>query len=195
MGGIDMMDLVFRLEKRFGIQIERGQGGYFFTPGQIAWLVAEKLKGRNPAVPDINAMFQRIQSAVETMPDYCRPWFHTNDLNRLIPSSDRQRNWTALGMALGVPLPPLEEQPSSWSPTIPKSVSSFTSLMSWIMQNYPDQFIWTRAPIVCERPPDADKWTNEMIWNEVRATVVDALGVDEDEVTPTARMAEDLGAE
>lgn len=193
--GIDLMDLVFRVEKRFGIQIERGQGGYFLTPGQITWLVTEKLSGRNPAVPDFNAMFQRIQSTVETMPGYSRPWFRTYDLNKLIAFNDLQRNWTTLGMALGVPLPPLESSTGFDSQIIPKQVSSVTSLMGWIMQNHPDQFIWTRPASICDPPPDADEWTNEMIWNEVNAAIVDVLGVDEDEVTPTARMVEDLGAE
>ncbi len=192
--GIDLMDLVFRIEKRFGIQIERGQGGYFLTPGQITWLVTEKLNGRNPAMPDLDAMFQRIQSTLETMPGYRRPWFRTNDLNKLIPFNDRQRNWTALGMALGVPLPPLESSTGFNSQIIPKQVSSVTSLMGWIMQKHPDQFIWTRPSSICNPPPDADKWTSEMIWNEVKAAIVDALGVDDYEVTPTARMVEDLGA-
>lgn len=192
--GIDLLDLAFRIEKRFGIQIERGQGGYFLTPGQITWLVTQKLNGRNPAVPAFDAMFQRIQSVLETMPGYSRRWFCTNDLNKLIPSGDRQRNWTALGMALGVPLPPLECSAKGLQ-TIPKKVSSSTSLMSWIMENHPDQFLWARPAATCEPPLDAEKWTNEMIWNEVKAAIVDALGVDEDEVTPTARMIEDLGAE
>ncbi len=192
--GVDLLDLVFRIEKRFGIQIERGQGGYFFTPGQITWLVTEKLNGRNPAAPDLNAMFQRIQCCLETMPGYRRPWLNTTELNTLIPTSHRQRNWSSLGMALGVMLPPLEDSGGITPPTIPQVVFSSTSLMAWIMQNHPDQFIWTRPATLCDPPPDADKWTREMIWNEIKTAIVDALGVDDDEVTPTARMIEDLGA-
>lgn len=193
--GIDLLDVVFRIERRFGIEIERGQGGYFLTPAQITWLVTEKLHGRNPAVPDLVAMLKRIESTVEAMPGYPRPWFRKNDLNQLIPFSDRERNWTALGVALGVPLPPLESSAGFDPRTIPKSVASSTSLISWIMQNHPEQMIWTRPATVCEPPPDAERWTNETIWDEVKAAIVDALGVDEDEVTPTARMVEDLGAE
>lgn len=37
--------------------------------------------------------------------------------------------------------------------------------------------------------------TKEEVFEKVRATLVDALGVDEDEVTPTATMVGDLGAE
>jgi len=38
-------------------------------------------------------------------------------------------------------------------------------------------------------------FTKEEVFNKVRTALVDALGVDEDEVTPTATMVGDLGAE
>jgi acyl carrier protein len=37
--------------------------------------------------------------------------------------------------------------------------------------------------------------THEEIYDKVKAVLVDALGVDEDEVTPTAVLKDDLGAE
>jgi acyl carrier protein len=37
--------------------------------------------------------------------------------------------------------------------------------------------------------------TRDEIFSKVQATLVDALGVDEDEVTDTARLSADLGAE
>ncbi|HEV3415174.1 MAG TPA: acyl carrier protein [Pirellulales bacterium] len=37
--------------------------------------------------------------------------------------------------------------------------------------------------------------SQEQVFDKVRAALVDALGVDEDEVTPTATMVGDLGAE
>ena len=37
--------------------------------------------------------------------------------------------------------------------------------------------------------------TNEEIFEKVQSTLVDALGVDEDDVTPDATLFKDLGAE
>jgi len=37
--------------------------------------------------------------------------------------------------------------------------------------------------------------SNEELFNKIRAALVDALGVDEDEVTPEATLVGDLGAE
>ena len=37
--------------------------------------------------------------------------------------------------------------------------------------------------------------TNEEVFEKVREALVDALGVDDDEVVPTATMVGDLGAE
>ena len=61
------------------------------------------------------------------------------------------------------------------------------------MEHQPDRFIWKKPATECAPPVDADKWTNESIWEAVKKTISDTLGVDEDEVTPTARMIEDLG--
>src|SRR3954470_24308989 len=37
--------------------------------------------------------------------------------------------------------------------------------------------------------------TRDEVYSKVRAVLVDALGVDEEEVTPTSTLREDLGAE
>ena len=37
--------------------------------------------------------------------------------------------------------------------------------------------------------------SHDEIYEKVKATLIDALGVDDDEVTPTARLKADLGAE
>ncbi len=193
--GIDLMDLAFRLEKQFAIRIDRDECAYFLTPGQINWLVSEKLRGRNPPVPDYFGMWDRIQAALKTMPNYRRGWFEYSNLNRIVPSENRSENWAALGKTLGVPLPPLDDSSGFDPPMIPKSVSSLMSLLSWIMEHHPDRFLWKKPATECVPPADAENWTSESIWEVVRTTISNALGVDEKEVTPTARMIEDLGME
>ena len=37
--------------------------------------------------------------------------------------------------------------------------------------------------------------SHDEIYEKVKATLIDALGVDDDEVTPTSRLKADLGAE
>ena len=140
-------------------------------------------------------MWGRVRSALKMMPNYRARWFDTADINKLVPQEDRSTNWNALGTALGIPLPTLGDPPEFGSPSIPQTVSSMTGLLSWIMENHSDQFAWKSPATTCDPPLDADKWTNELIWDAVKSTISDALGVGADEVTPTARMVEDLGME
>lgn len=44
-------------------------------------------------------------------------------------------------------------------------------------------------------PGEQHRWSDEMIWFSLRSVLVDALGVDHDEVKPNARLIHDLGAQ
>lgn len=47
---------------------------------------------------------------------------------------------------------------------------------------------------VRERQPGS-RWPEELVWEQLRDVMVDALGVDDDEVAPEARLIQDLGAD
>lgn len=55
---------------------------------------------------------------------------------------------------------------------------------------------WYTAPFTENRPPGArEPMTRDEIFDKVQETLVDALGVDDDEVTPEAVLTRDLEAE
>ena len=191
--GIDFLDIAFRLEKEFGIRIERGELSYCLTVSQMHWLIKEKLAGRNPPIPDVDAVFQRIGNELKKLPSYPKKLFKLfpgGDLENLLAVQDRESNWKEFGEALGVQLPPLES-----SGKLPKNVSTLSQLFSWLLEYHPETMIWAKPASTCPRPPDADKWTDELVWEKLKETLSDALGVDEAEIVPGARLIEDLGAE
>lgn len=57
------------------------------------------------------------------------------------------------------------------------------------IQDFSDHFLRVRL-----RQPGS-RWPEELVWDQLRDVMVDALGVDDDEVTPEARLIQDLGAD
>lgn len=115
------------------------------------------------------------------------------DLNRRFPPATRAANWQALEEALGVTLPILEDSVDGGVPVIPQRYSSLIALTYWIAEQFPERV--ERIPVSCERTGKmaSRTWTDQEVWDVLRECICDALGVKPEEVTPDARMVEDLG--
>lgn len=193
--GIDAYDLSFRLEKRFEISFDRDDLIYLFqSPRQVIRLVTARLSGEILPIPDVPAMFERITSAIQSVPDYRRRWFrHT--LEASFPKERRELNWSAFGDALGVTLPALPASESE-VPELPRECSSHVRLTFWLMEHAPERVLWKRSPAECVgQTPVGHDWEPEQIQQAVVETIVDVLGVDIDEATLDADMVEALGME
>jgi hypothetical protein len=115
------------------------------------------------------------------------------DLNRRFPPASRAANWQALEEALGITLPKLEDSVDGAAPRIPQRYSSIIALTYWIAEQYPERV--EHIPVNCERTGKmaSRTWTEEEVWDILRECICDALGVKPEEVTPDARLVEDLG--
>ncbi len=150
--GMDSIELVMELEEQFGIEISNDEGIYLFqSPRQIIQLVTSRLCGEIPPIPDTDIMFERINAALKSLPDYRRRWFR-HRFEHLFPEERRDQNWLAFGEALGVELPPLEPQPSG-VPRIPESCASHLRLMFWLMAQHPDCVVWKAMAGQTAGPP------------------------------------------
>ncbi len=192
--GIDALDLAFRLEKRFGITISRDEGiaVLFDTPGTIHRYLVAKLAGEYQRTPKIEPLLVQVSGAVNRISGR---WKLTSqwDLNKRFAPATRPANWRALEQALGISLPPLESSGDEAPPKVPRKCESLISLTNWIVEHYPERVEW--LPVGCERTGKmgSHHWTKEEIWDILCDCICDALGVKPKEVTPDARMIEDLG--
>jgi len=192
--GMDGVELLISLEEQFGIEISDDEGIYLFqSPRQIIQLVTSRLSGEIPPIPDIDAMVERINAALKSLPDYRRRWFR-HRFEHLFPAERRDQNWLAFGKALGVELPPLEPQ-SSGVPRIPTSCANHLRLMFWMMEQHPDCVAWKAMAGQTTAPDNASEWNAASIQTTVFQAITEALGVDSDEVMLDTDMVEDLGME
>ena len=115
------------------------------------------------------------------------------DLNRRFSPANRATRWQALEEALGVSLPKLEDSADGEARRIPRQCDSLIALTYWIAEHYPERVEW--LPVSCERTGKlaSHTWTEQEVWDILCECICDALGVKPEEVTPDARMVEDLG--
>ncbi len=192
--GLDALDLVFCLEKQLGIEIrsEEGLAVLFGTAGDIHRYLMAKVQGESRQVPRIARLFKEITDAVDDITGW---WRLTNslDLNRRFRPAKRVASWQALQNALAVTLPPLEHSAGEPYPKVPKECNTVISLSNWIIQNRPERVEW--FPIKCERKGKmaSRQWSETEVWDILRQSICDALGVKPEAVTHDARMVEDLG--
>ena len=195
--GIDALDLVFRLEDRLGITISRHEAiaSCFSTAGDIHRYLVAKLRGESGQVPRIDLLILEVSRAVRRIAGRWRWLIPSSNLNTKFPPASRAANWLALETALGVSLPPLEHPADQEFPRIPRQYESAFTLAHWIAEHHPERIEW--IPVSCERKGKmaSHSWTEEEIWDILRECICDALGVKPEEVTPDARMVEDLGME
>jgi acyl carrier protein len=198
--GIDLLDVVFRLEREFQIKISaRRESVFLMRVGWIQFLVTEKLGGRSPAVPDVSAVYRRVGAVVSRYPDRRGFWGRTFDqrsrLSFLLTPESLPQFWCELEDELGFPLPRLCREPDGIAPLPPAGIDNAGSLAAWIAFTCRDVVPHRYPARPSPRPPDADRWTDEAIFLVIRAILVDALSVNEEDVTPEAWLIEDLGAE
>ncbi len=192
--GIDALDLAFRLEKRFDINIRREEAlaVLFDTAGTIHRYLVAKLQGEYQQAPRIEPLFTEVSGAVNRITGR---WRLTSslDLNRRFSSATRAASWQALEKALGISLPQLEHLADEEFPKIPRQCDSVISLTYWIVEHHPERVEW--FPISCEQTGKmaTHQWSEDEIWAILCDCICCALGVKPEEVTCDARMVEDLG--
>ncbi len=192
--GMDGLDLCFRLERRFEIEIDSEEVIYLYlTPARVEWLVLEKLAGRQPAIVDVPALMAWIMDVLKEVPGRRTGWMSSRTFERAFPPERRPELWRAFGDQLGVDLPPLE-LPDSDCPRIPRHVSDCRNLAFWFIDNHPD-----RCPIDREGTPlgrlGTGLWQDQKVSAAIVEELCDALGIEPIEVTPDVLMVDELGME
>ncbi|MBN2579096.1 MAG: hypothetical protein JXB10_08905 [Pirellulales bacterium] len=192
--GLDAIDLCMCLEERLGIKISKEEGFavLFNTPADIHRYLIAKLKGEYREAPLLEPLYREVAKAVKRIQGR---WKFTSsiDLNKRFSPANRAANWLMLGESLGIALPKLEQPQEEAFPRIPRKCDSMLSLTYWIAEHYPERVQW--SPVGCERSAETAQrlWTEEEVWAVLRESIVEALGVKPEAVTPNVRMVEDLG--
>lgn len=195
--GMDLLDLTFRLEKRFGIDLESVELFYFIDRvSRVEDLVWDHLQGIRPALPVEPRLFaERIVREILSLPGTRKDRWGFGSLDRMIPEEGRAENWKRLGEVLGLPLPELRSSTTGTALIFPKELQTVGSLVYWTYKNHKDRLPLSRERIIGTPPKGAERFNREDVTRIVREAICDCLGVKASRVTSEARLIEDLGME
>jgi acyl carrier protein len=191
--GLDPLEIIFRIEKRFGIDIRGDARSAFQTPGTLCEYIWQRLQGIQPGVPDFQKLWKQIDDALPPAPAW-QWWFQRSAESRL-ENGDLEDNWRRFQRTLGVSLPPLVYCEEKDKFCLPRGFRTTPGIILWIIQNQPDRVTWLRKPSTADRPPGAECITHEECWRAVRGILADVLVLDPSQVVPEAHLIEDLGME
>ncbi len=108
--GLDGVELVMEVERRFGITIKDGEAQQIRTVGDLARLIDDRMAGKTrSACPTMEGFLavRRLIRQFLTSPDFrLRP---SMQIASVVPAHSRRRFWRRVRTQLGVPLPPLEQ--------------------------------------------------------------------------------------
>jgi acyl carrier protein len=194
--GLDMIDIMFRLEKAFDIQIPADEISAFACPlGEFHQYLLNKVRGIEQRLPVLGPLYNVVFKAIKKQSSLFPCVNNWNDLNKNFAPEKRAGVWQALESDLNISLPPLEHSPNEPHPNIPRSCNSVLSLARWIAAHESARVEWIE--VGCERSGKMAEynWSDDEVWDILRQCLIDALGVDGKQVTPQARFVEDLGME
>jgi acyl carrier protein len=196
--GIDALDLSFRLEKTFGIKIGRDEAHFVFsdTLRTIHRHLTAKLRGRCQRVPAFVPLYIEIAQAVNRVPRSSKSGFlaRVKGNSHFPDPEERTAAWKSLEKELGVQLPSVGDLIGERLFKIFAFSDARIPLTHWIAENHPER-VKEWIPVSCERSGNSadQNWTEHEIWEALCDCIAEVLRVKREDITPDARLVEDLG--
>ena len=205
--GIDMLDIGFRVEKKFGLKKFRPLPPVsppLWTAGDLFEQMWRGLQGEEPAW-EFSLIWEPAKQAWELRrkaDDYLRSFhqgwrmFMPHQMDRLIPMAGRAEVWKYLSALFEVDVTPLDLASTGDEVPFPPHCQTTRQLLdhferAWWDGRVPRQDQW--RPSAHPPPADAQKWTRETAWLAFAEMLCACLGLDDDKVTLEATLIGDLG--
>ena len=205
--GIDMLDIGFRVEKKFGLKKFRPLPPVSpppWTAGGLFEQMWRGLQGEEPAW-EFSLIWEPAKQAWELRrkaDDYLRSFhqgwrmFMPHQMDRLIPMAGRAEVWKYLSALFEVDVTPLDLASTGDEVPFPPHCQTTRQLLdhferAWWDGRVPRQDQW--RPSAHPPPADAQKWTRETAWLAFAEMLCACLGLDDDKVTLEATLIGDLG--
>lgn len=108
--GLDGVELVMEVERRFGITLKDGEMGQIRTVGDLAGLIDQRMASRQHSACPTMVGFLAVRRLVrEVMGDAELRLRPAMAIASVVPAHARRRFWRSAVSQLEVPLPPLEQ--------------------------------------------------------------------------------------
>lgn len=207
--GLDLVEVFMEIEDTFQFQLHGFTMNSALMPYDLISVddvceeIWQRLQGCEPdwTEADVEQFHERIVPLRKETTAYLsslpKAWFYwmSSRLDRLIAAEYRDQAWTEIERIWGCPLPPLERDSQHEPPRIPISCETVPRMIGviarrWISQNDPNRFVWRLSGK--PRPPNAEKWTRELVWDKLKEILMEYLNLTANDVQPEATLIGDL---
>jgi acyl carrier protein len=229
--GLDYVELVLEVEKRFQIAIADEEAGDVRTAGDLYQLILGKLPAHDSSICLTSVAFYRTRRAmVEVLNVERKQVKPSTVLESLLPRQRRRRQWQELRASMALSLPNLEHagwlQATFFAGSVAVSVLpvilgkvSYLWILPLVLLGFIGGFLLMLAtPMLASEWPGSlttvgdlakdvlarnyallasgvQGWNEQEVWESLCRIMVDQLGLRRQEITPEARIVDDLGVE
>lgn len=188
--GLDAVELIMRIEEEFSIELPDAELVSVRTVDDLYQLILRRLDTQ-PSCLSSKAFYRVRKSLVQCLNLPRRAIRPSTPLDPLLPRSSLHQHWQEISNHSGLILPPLKRRrrwidsylgPFATSPYTIQTTGDLANLVLYM--NY------------SEFAPPAEvgsRITTEDIWKKVVEIFCDQLGLDPEDVVPSATIADDLG--
>lgn len=175
--GLDYVELIMAIEDGFQIHIEDDEANNVSTVGDLRNLVVAKLEGPESQRCLTSAAFYRTRRGIaESLGIDRRQIRPSTSLETLLPRSDRPEKWRSIQRAMELELPDLV-----YRFEFPHNDATVGDLAR-------DVLTANHARLAKE----VGGWTKKDVWETLCRAIVEQTGIAREDVTPEARIMDDL---
>jgi|HubBroStandDraft_3_1064219.scaffolds.fasta_scaffold174725_1 acyl carrier protein len=181
--GLDIVELFMAVEDGFGIYIPDAEAQEATTVGKLHQLVFSKVSKENRDVCLTSVAFYRARKALMYVSGVPKQQIGpSTSLERLIPQQDRATSWAAMEAVHTLLMPKLKKDLVSRRVEFPNGVRSVGELAERIVA-------LNRNRLIAEYRG----WTSDDVWKTLCQVIIHQTGVELNQITPEARLVDDLG--
>jgi len=180
--GLDLVELVIRIEETFAIQIPDRVASELTTPRKVTDFILTQVEESQAPLPCLSQKaFYLLRSGFirhTTLPRQ-QFWVDTT-LREIVPDESRDNVWKEIGSAVGAKKWPAMSRPK-WLGFIPPRVQNVRELVEYLVTN---------EPLVVKGEEVA--WSREQVWEVLKRVIVDEVAVTENDFTEDSQFVEDM---
>jgi acyl carrier protein len=190
--GLDTVELVMRIEEEFSIDLPDAELENVRTVGDLYQVVLDKLE-TTPSCLSSKAFYRVRRALVECLNLSRRVVRPSTLLDSLMPRASLIQHWQKIADHTGLALPALKRR-RNWADSFLGPFGS-SSYRIQTVGDLASSVLTLNYPEFAPASEKGSKPTAEDVWIKLVDIFCDQLGVDPDQVQPSATIADDLGVD
>lgn len=178
--GLDLVELVIRVEDTFGIQIPDRVAGEIDTPGKVRDFILTQVEVSPAPLPCMSQKaFHSLRREFTRHVPLSRSQFQVDSsLDQIVPEERRDEVWKSIGSSLGVRRWPAMDRPA-WFGFMTPRVRRVREMIDYLVTNEP---LMVKGNEVA--------WSRAQVWDVLNRLIVDETGVTN--FSADSRFVEDM---